>query len=66
MLDEAAPRRARGQTLVELAREDLDLYAVDELQERIAALEAEFGRVLEKLNRKQQAMAAANSIFSSS
>ena len=64
MLDEAAPRRMRGQTLVELAREDLDLYAVEELQERIAALEAEIGRVRDKLNRKQQAMAAAKSLFS--
>ena len=64
MLDEAAPRRTRGQTLVELAREDLDLYAVEELQERIAALEAEIARTRDKLNRKQQAMAAANSLFS--
>ena len=63
MLDEAAPRRSRGQTLVELAREDLDLYAVEELQERIEALEAEIGRTRDKLNRKHQAMAAANSLF---
>ena len=64
MLDEAAPRPKRGQTLIELAREDLDLYAVEELQERIAALEAEIGRTREKLNRKQQALAAAQSLFS--
>ena len=63
MIDEAAPRRIRGQMLVDLAREDLDLYAVEELQERIEALEAEIGRTRDKLNRKQQGLAAADALF---
>jgi uncharacterized small protein (DUF1192 family) len=66
MLDENAPRRARGQTLRDLAAEDLDLYAVEELQERIAALEAEIARVRTKLDRKQQGKAAAEALFSKS
>ena len=64
MLDEAAPRRTRGQLLAELAKEDLDLYAVEELQERIASLEAEIARTRDKLNRKQQGKAAADALFS--
>ena len=66
MLDEAAPRRTRGQTLAELAREDLDVYAVEELQERIEALEAEIGRTRDKLTRKQQGRAAADALFGKS
>ena len=64
MIDENAPRRSRGQTLVELAREDLDLYAVEELRERIELLEAEIARVRDKLDRKQQGLAAAAALFS--
>ncbi len=64
MIDENAPRRSRGQTLVELAREDLDLYAVEELRERIELLEAEIARTRQKLDRKQQGRAAADALFS--
>ena len=64
MIDENAPRKARGQTLVDLAREDLDLYAVEELTERIELLEAEIARTREKLHRKQQGRAAADALFS--
>jgi uncharacterized small protein (DUF1192 family) len=64
MLDENAPRRARGQALRDLAAEDLDLFGVEELQERIADLEAEIARVRAKLDRKQQGLAAAAALFS--
>ncbi len=64
MIDENAPRRARGQTLADLAREDLDLYGVEELRERIELLEAEIARVRDKLDRKQQGLAAAAALFS--
>ena len=64
MLDENAPRRARGQALIDLAREDLDLYSVEELSERIEALESEIARVRGKLERKQQGLAAAAALFS--
>src|SRR5580698_3012527 len=39
------PRRARGAALVEVTREDLELFAVSDLEERIATLEAEIARV---------------------
>ena len=66
MIDENAPRRARGQLLRDLALEDLDLYAVEELQERIADLQTEIARVQAKLERKQQGKAAADALFSKS
>ena len=64
MIDENAPRRARGQTLRDLAAEDLDLYAVEELEERIADLKTEIARVQAKLERKLQGKAAADALFS--
>ncbi len=64
MMEEAAsPRRIRGQMLVELSREDLDLYAVEELQERIDLLGAEIGRTRAQMERKQAGRAAADALF---
>jgi uncharacterized small protein (DUF1192 family) len=64
MVDEPAePRRARGQLLVEAAREDLDLYAVAELKERIEALQAEIARTQAQIDRKQSGRAAADALF---
>lgn len=64
MLEDAAePRRARGQTLVELSREDLDLFAVEELAERISLLQAEVERTRAQLGRKQAGRAAADALF---
>jgi len=59
----AEPRRARGQALVDISREDLDLYAVDELQERIDLLQAEVVRTRAQLDRKQAGRAAADALF---
>ncbi len=39
------PRPQRGAALTALGREDLDLYSVEELSERIEGLEAEIERV---------------------
>ena len=64
MEDPAPPRAARGAMLIELAREDLDLYAVEDLKERIAKLEAEIGRTRTALDRKQAGRAAADALFS--
>jgi uncharacterized small protein (DUF1192 family) len=64
MLEEPAPpRRARGQALVDAAREDLDLYAVEELQERIEQLQAEIARTQGQMDRKQAGRAAADALF---
>lgn len=64
MLEEPAPpRRGRGQALIDVTREDLDLYAVDELQERIEQLQAEAARTRAQLERKQAGRAAADALF---
>lgn len=66
MLDEPAePRRGRGALLVELAREDLDGYAVEELRERVDALKAEIVRVEERIAGKTSGRAAADALFAS-
>jgi uncharacterized small protein (DUF1192 family) len=59
----AEVRRQRGAVLVEMAREDLDLFSVGDLEERIAALEAEIGRARAQIDRKQSGRAAADALF---
>jgi uncharacterized small protein (DUF1192 family) len=59
----AEARRARGQLLIDLSREDLDLFGIEELKERIALLEAEIGRVQAQLDKKQAGRAAADALF---
>ena len=59
----AEVRRARGQLLIDLGREDLDLFGIEELKERIALLEAEIGRVQAQLDKKQASRAAADALF---
>ena len=61
--DENEPRRLRGAALGELAREDLDGYAVDELEDRIAALKAEIDRTDARLQKKRAGLSAADSLF---
>ena len=64
MFEELTARRARGQTLDELTREDLELYGADELRERIQALEGEIARVQTVLDRKEKGRSAADALFS--
>jgi uncharacterized small protein (DUF1192 family) len=61
--DETEPRRLRGAALGELAREDLDGYAVDELEDRIAALKAEIDRTDARLQKKRAGLSAADQLF---
>ena len=64
MLDEpVAPKPGRGQALFEATHEDLDPYAVEELQERIDQLEAEIVRTKAQMKRKQAGRAAADAFF---
>jgi len=64
MLEEAVePRRGRGQALIDLTHEDLDLYGVEELKERIEYLSAEIGRTQAQLEHKQAGRAAADAFF---
>ena len=65
MIEEPAPPRKQcGATLDGLAREDLDLYGVAELKERIERLEDEIARTRTFLDRKQSGRAAADALFS--
>jgi uncharacterized small protein (DUF1192 family) len=57
-------RRGRGQALIDLAREDLDLHAIEDLQERITLLEEEIARARAKIARKQAGRSAAEQLFS--
>jgi len=59
----AEVRRGRGAALAELSREDLELYAVGELNERIEALEAEIARSRAQIAKKQAGRAAADAFF---
>jgi uncharacterized small protein (DUF1192 family) len=63
MFEDVPVRRARGQALVELAREDLELYGVEELGERIEALEAEIVRCRAMISKKQNVRSAADALF---
>jgi uncharacterized small protein (DUF1192 family) len=64
MLEEPPPpRKQRGQALIEAAREDLDLYAADELSERIEQLQAEIERTRTQLVNKEAKRAAADAFF---
>jgi len=64
MEDSALPRARQDAALAELEREDLDVYAVDELQGRIARLESEIVRARRAIEKKQGVRSAAESLFS--
>ena len=53
----------RGQALLDVTREDLELFGASELEERIALLEGEVARVRAQLARKQSSRAAADALF---
>jgi uncharacterized small protein (DUF1192 family) len=65
MEEPAEVRVGRGQRLVEAIREDLDLFGVAELEDRIGILEAEIARVRAQIDRKRAGRAAADALFSS-
>jgi len=56
-------RRARGLALVELIREDLELFAASDLEERVEVLEEEIRRTRAQLDRKRAGRAAADAFF---
>jgi uncharacterized small protein (DUF1192 family) len=62
--DVVPPRLVRGASLNELVREDLDLYAAGDLQERIDRLNSEIERTRNVLERKRAGRAAADALFS--
>jgi len=64
MLEEPPPpRRFRGEALLEALREDLDLFAIEDLTERVELLEAEIARVRAHIERKAAGRAQADALF---
>jgi uncharacterized small protein (DUF1192 family) len=59
-----SPRPVRGASLNELTREDLDFYAVLDLEERIDRLQGEIARTRSVLDRKRAGREAADALFS--
>ena len=57
------PRPQRGAAIATLGREDLDLYSVDELGERIEVLEAEIARARAAIAAKAAKKSAADALF---
>ena len=63
MDEPAEPRRGRGQALSEALREDLEVFGVEELAERIEMLEAEIARTRSQMERKKASRSAADALF---
>ena len=65
MEEPAEVRVGRGQRLIEAVREDLELFGLAELEERIEVLRSEIARVQAQMDRKKAGRAAADALFSS-
>jgi len=63
MEEPAEVRIGRGQKLIEAVREDLELYGVAELEERLEILRSEIARVEAQVERKRAGRAAADALF---
>ena len=64
VFEDLEPRPARGAALRDLAREDLDLYSVEDLDERIEVLKAEIVRSETARTSKQARKSDADALFS--
>ncbi len=62
-MDDAEPRPQRGDLVARLAREDLDLYSVEECEQRISELEVEIARVRTAMQAKSARKSAADALF---
>ncbi|CAN5905595.1 DUF1192 family protein [soil metagenome] len=65
MEEPAEVRIGRGQRLTEAVREDLELYGVAELEERIEMLQAEIARCQAQIEKKRAGRQAADALFGS-
>lgn len=63
MDEELTARRQRGEALTEAMREDLELYGVEELEERAALLEGEIERTRAEMSKRGSKRAAAEALF---
>ncbi len=64
MDEPAAPKPQRGAALRDALAEDLELYGVGELRERLVLLEADMARTRSMIDKKASGRAAADAIFS--
>jgi uncharacterized small protein (DUF1192 family) len=64
MEEPADVRLGRGQRLNDALKEDLELYGLSELEERIDLLRSEIARVQAQMDRKRAGRAAADALFS--
>ena len=63
MFEDIEPRPQRGDPLRALSREDLDVYSIEDLEERIAAMDAEIGRARAAIDAKRSTKNAADALF---
>jgi len=63
MEEPADVRVGRGQRLIEACREDLELFGVAELEERLDILASETARVQAQIEKKRSGRAAADALF---
>lgn len=63
MEEPAEVRVGRGQRLLEAVREDLELFGVAELEDRLEVLRAEIARVTAQIEKKRSGRAAADALF---
>lgn len=63
MFEDIEPRPQRGEPLRALSREDLDVYSIEDLQERIGALEDEIKRSGNAIEAKRSKKNAADALF---
>ncbi len=63
MFEDLEPRPQRGEPLRALSREDLDVYSIEDLEERIAAMDAEIGRARAAIEAKRSKKNAADALF---
>ena len=63
MFEDIEPRPQRGEPLRALSREDLDVYSIEDLEERIAAMDAEIGRARAAIETKRSKKNAADALF---
>ncbi|MGB5092829.1 MAG: DUF1192 family protein [Parvibaculum sp.] len=61
--DDLEPRKRRGEALAALAKEDLGLLGLAELEGRITALEAEIARIRVEIGKKHGTRSAAEALF---
>jgi len=59
----AEPRGYRGEALSLALREDLELYSVDDLEERVGLLQSEIARSRAQIEKKQASKSAADAFF---